>query len=244
MQIYYKGIKLHYEVVGEGSPILFLHGWGGRIESFAPIYQELKKTHKCILIDFIGFGDSGIANVVFTLDDYVDSVKLLLRHIKIESCDLIAHSFGGRVALKLMAGEKDLITRAILVAPAGIRPKRDYKYHFKVWKYKAKKKLFKVGIISEKSLHKDGSRDYRELTPLMKGTFVNIVNDDLTDISNEVSSDVLLIYGEGDESVPRSMVEELKNNIKGSEYITLGGGHFCYLVEAGAFCKIAQSFFS
>lgn len=244
MQIYYKGIKLHYEILGEGSPILFLHGWGGRIESFAPIYQELKKTHKCILVDFIGFGDSGIANVVCTLDDYIESVQLLLRHLKIGACDLICHSFGGRVALKLMAIDPNLVARAILVAPAGIKPKHSIKIHFKSWKHKLKKKLYKLGVISEKSLYKDGSRDYRELTPIMKGTFINIVNYDLSKYFELITSEVLLIYGEGDESVPRYMIEELKNNIKGSEYITLGGGHFCYLVESQAFCKIANSFFS
>lgn len=244
MQIYYKGIKLHFEVLGEGSPILFLHGWGGKIQSFMPIYEQMQKSHMCVLIDFIGFGESGIANVPYTLDDYIESVKLLLRHLKIEKCDLIAHSFGGRVALKMMATEKDLVNRAILVAPAGVRPRRDFKYHFKVWKHKLKKKLVKVGFLNEKSLLKDGSRDFRELTPIMKSTFINIVNYDLSEYLSKISSDVLLVYGERDESVPLYMIEELKNNIRGSEYITLSGGHFCYLIESDAFCKIASSFFS
>ena len=243
MYIYYKGIKQHFKVVGEGSPVLFLHGWGGCIDSFKPIYNAVSKTHKCILVDFIGFGESGIANVPYNLDDYVSCVVQVLEFLKIPEVDIVSHSFGGRVSLKLMAENKELVRKAILVAPAGIKPKRGINYYGKVAKYKCQKLLHKLHLIKGSFLESSGSNDYRELNDVAKATFINIVNENLVGILPQITSEVLLIYGEGDTAVPLEMIEKLKQGIVGSEYITLKGGHFCYLVEMATFVKVIQSFF-
>ena len=243
MYIYYKGIKQHFQVVGEGAPVLFLHGWGGCIDSFKPIFNAMSKTHQCILVDFIGFGESGISNIPYTLDDYVASVLEILKFLKISEVDIISHSFGGRVSLKLMAENEGLVQRAILVAPAGIKPKRKPEYYIKIAKYKFQKLLHKMHLIKDSFLEQSGSSDYRELNDTAKATFINIVNENLIGILPNITSEVLLIYGDGDTAVPLDMILKLKQGIVGSEYITLKGGHFCYLVEMATFVQIAQSFF-
>ncbi len=234
---------MHYQVVGEGSPILFLHGFGGRMESFLPNFNALASNHKCILVDFIGFGESAEPNVPYTLYDYASSVELLLKDLDIKETNVIAHSFGCRVAFLLMA-ETSLIKKCVLACPAGVKPRRNIKYFSKVALYKIKKKLFKWGVLSNNFMSRCGSRDYRSLSPVMKSTFVNIVNFDVSPLLSKIQNEILLVYGEGDRDIPLYMIKKLHKNLVNSQYITLTGGHFCYLVEANNFNAIASSFLS
>lgn len=241
MLINYLGNNLNVEIVGQGKPILFLHGWGGSTLSFSQTIKFLKKSYKCISIDFSGFGLSDEPNEIFDISDYAKEVIHIIKSLEINSCDIISHSFGGRVALYLLAEYGKYFRKAILVAPAGIRPKRNIKYYIKIYTYKIKKKFAR----SKKSLEKlqnCGSNDYRNLSPKMKEVFKKVVNFDMSEISKKIENNVLLIYGEGDSAVTFPMIKTLHKNITNSKILILDGGHFCYISENYTFCKIVKTF--
>lgn len=244
MEIFYKGIRLNYEIYGEGKTVLFLHGWGGEINSFLPILQELKSKYRCVAVDFLGFGKSDYPNVPFSVSDYKDSVVYLLDYLKLRKIDIIAHSFGGRVAFKLMSENPNYVKSAILIAPAGIRGRRRLLVSIKIAIHKIKKLLHKFGAISSDSLEKDGSEDYKGLIPVMKKTFINVVNEDLSKDIKKIRLPVLLVHGINDTAVPLYMIKKIKRLIPTSDYISLFGGHFCYISDSYRFNKIAISFLS
>ena len=52
------GLRLRVLIRGEGLPVLFLHGFGGRIESFLPVIEDLARDYQVIALDLPGFGMS------------------------------------------------------------------------------------------------------------------------------------------------------------------------------------------
>ena len=53
------GVQMYYEIHGEaGRPLLLLHGWGGKCESWLPVTRDFQDTHKIYVIDFPGHGRS------------------------------------------------------------------------------------------------------------------------------------------------------------------------------------------
>ena len=54
----YNGLKIYYETIGIGDPVVFLHGWGCSLDVFKVVAKEISKKYCVYLIDFPGFGKS------------------------------------------------------------------------------------------------------------------------------------------------------------------------------------------
>ena len=79
--------------------MVFLHGWGGSWQSWAPIVERLKKNFTVYALDLPGFGLSALPKP-FSLDDYVAELVKFFEKQKIKKPVLIGHSFGGQIAAK------------------------------------------------------------------------------------------------------------------------------------------------
>lgn len=230
----YKAINIYYEIVGNGTiPIVFLHGWGGSTESFKFLCNRLTFNYKALFIDFPPFGKSEEPLCEFTIFDYAEITKLIIKECGMEKPILVGHSFGGRVAL-ILAGEKEA-SKVLLTSSAGMKVKHGIPYYFKVYRHKILKKF---GIKSN-----GGSSDYKNLSQNMRKTFVNIVNTYLEKYAINISVPTLLVWGGKDKDTPMYMAKKLKKLIKGSELIVYkNAGHFCYIENARAFSLILNSF--
>ena len=104
------GAEVYYEQQGDlGPKLLLLHGWGCSTALFAPITQELAKDYQVTVIDFPGHGQSGRPPEPWGVGDYAACVAELMNALGLAPCDIIAHSFGGRVALYLAANRPELV---------------------------------------------------------------------------------------------------------------------------------------
>lgn len=114
------GIRLAYADVGQGFPLLFLHGLG----SYGPAWQKnisyLNTRFRCLAPDLPGFGKSGKEGVTPGMGYYADVVREFLDLLKIEHCYLIGHSMGGQVALHTALRYPERIKKLSLMAPAGL----------------------------------------------------------------------------------------------------------------------------
>ncbi len=253
MQEIINGLKISYKTAGEGAPVLFLHGWGGCADSFAPVFNELSRSRKVYAIDFPGFGESDQPESAYHVDEYMEITAEFMRRMGIEGCDVICHSFGGRVTILLAATYPDMINRAVLTDAAGLIPKRTLKYYIKVYRYKLAKKLIKVrpvkgflkvlGVDLEKKVSSAGSEDYRKLSGIMRQTFVNVVNQDLRPYLKDIKASCLLIYGENDKDTPVYFGEIMEKEIKDAGLVVLkDAGHFSYLDQYPRYMSIVKSF--
>ena len=205
-----------------------------------------ESEYSLVFLDFDGFGKTSEPKSPFSVFDYVQKLKNLLDEFDdIEELVFIAHSFGGRVAIKfLFFYQSDYKKVSLcLVDSAGIKPRRNLIYWFNVFRYKKlKNKKNKTSKDLEK-LNSFGSSDYRQLSNVMKQTFVNVVNEDLSRFAKFIRCRTIIIWGEKDSETKPYMAKKLNRLIKGSNLIFLKNtGHFSFIENKQEFIIILDSF--
>ncbi len=223
---------------GRGKDLIFLHGYLSSKESFYPQIEYFSKFFRVTAFDFPGFGEAEPLKTAFSVGDYADWTEHFLKEMKIEKPLVIAHSFGGRVAVKCLS-RGDLFERAVLCGCAGIIPKRGFRYKMRVGTYSFVKK-----IAPRYAEQKFGSAEYRSLPPVMKESYKKIVNEDLRKDAEKIRVPVLFINGEKDTETPLSSIRVYEKAIADSRVKVLrSAGHFAHLDNPLAFNLAAEEFF-
>ncbi len=249
------GCEWHYEIKdgSDREAVLFLHGWGCTGDIFAPVMNGLKQ-YTLITLDFPGHGASQHPPVPWGVSDYAQGVLELLDSLGIKKCSVIAHSFGGRVALWIAAHHPERIRKMILCGSAGLRSKPDPAQQKKAAGYQRKKQLVqRLGRVpglsgaAEKLMdalrNRYGSADYKALSPDMRETFVRIISEDLAPLLPDIKAPTLLIWGENDTETPLWMGRQMEKEIPDAGLVVFeGADHFAFLNQCGRFLTIAGVF--
>ncbi|MFR3686721.1 MAG: alpha/beta fold hydrolase, partial [Enterococcus sp.] len=106
----YKGKNIFYETIGEGKPLVFLHGNTSSSKLFKPMLP-LYKDFQVILIDFLGYGQSDRLDK-FPTELWKDEARqtiALLEHLNISDANLVGTSGGAWVAINAAFLRPDLI---------------------------------------------------------------------------------------------------------------------------------------
>ena len=250
------GVQMYYEVHGEaGRPLLLLHGWGGKCESFLPVTRDFQDTHRIYVVDFPGHGRSSEPPEPWSATEYAEMIALFIEHIGIAGCDVIAHSHGGRVTLALASARPELVGKLVLTGCAGLPPRYTAQQNKKSGRYQRLKKLVNAPVVKavfgekqiavwqEALIQKYGSSDYKALTPSMRATFNRVLRQDMTECLPKIRSSTLLIWGEDDTATPLWMGQEMERMIPDAGLVTLKKcGHFAYLDKYPEFKAIVRSF--
>lgn len=104
---------INYIDVGNGIPLILIHGLGQKKESWTPQF-ELANTYRLIAVDLRGHGESVYLRDNITLEQMALDIIELLEHLHIKSAYLIGLSLGGLVAQELYRQREDLVTGLIL----------------------------------------------------------------------------------------------------------------------------------
>lgn len=219
------GLEVNFKIGGEREPLLILHGWGGSSDSWIRVQEILaNKGYKVICPDFPGFGKSKTPISPWNVDNYVDWLKDFINLLNLENFFLLAHSFGGRVAIRFATLYPEKIKSLILCASAGIKPKpRPHQKIFRV--------LAKIGnaLFSRKPFirFQNGARnyfymllrqrDYLRADGTMKKTIKKVLGEDLLSDLPKIKTKTLIIWGQDDKMVPLKYAYIFKEKIKNSE---------------------------
>ncbi|QYZ67903.1 MAG: hypothetical protein OI74_16625 [Gammaproteobacteria bacterium (ex Lamellibrachia satsuma)] len=238
-----RNIRLHYDVMGSGSRVLILHGWGSDLGSFAAVRQHLAKKYCVYALDLPGFGESQEPESPWGTTEYAALVESFISEMGIENPAIIGHSFGGRLAIRLAA--KMSVRKLILVDSAGVKPRRSLNYFLKVYSYKLMKNVLGrlYPPLLEKMRGRAGSEDYRNASPVMRLTLIKVVNEDLTPLLSGIKAPTLLVWGESDLDTPLYQAKVMEAQIPDCGLALIkGAGHFSYLERPGEFQIIVDYF--
>ena len=118
------GLKLYYEIHGEGHPLLLLHGSFGVVSGWGGILTELSKKHRVIAVELQGHGHTADIDRPLSFENMADDCAALLDHLKIKKADVFGYSMGGGVAFALAIKHPELVERLITLG-AGTRATKE-----------------------------------------------------------------------------------------------------------------------
>jgi pimeloyl-ACP methyl ester carboxylesterase len=114
------GLKMYYQVQGQGRPLVLLHGGFMNIEALGPILPALAESRpegrRVIAVDLEGHGRTVDLDRPLSLDQMAADVAGLLKQLGIDQADVFGFSMGGGVALRLAAEHPELVRKLVVVS--------------------------------------------------------------------------------------------------------------------------------
>ena len=105
-------------VVGEGQPVLLLHGLGANKLSWLPLIGPLAERYRVIALDLPGYGESSKRRGDHTPAYFAAVVRRFLDELELDRVVLAGNSMGGRIALEVSATVPDRVSALVLLGPA------------------------------------------------------------------------------------------------------------------------------
>lgn len=237
MQVKINNWNINYEVMGEGNPVILLHGWLANLETMKPLANNLSQNFKVYLVDIVGFGKSDLPEKPLNTNDFGDFLKQFVDELKIENPILIGHSNGGRMIINSVGRKIVKPRKVILIDSAGIKPKRKLSYYIKIAFYKTGKFFLnllpntkKIKEFKEKLYNSVGSSDYKASAAVLKETMKIILNEDQSKYLPEINVPTLLFWGSLDKDTPISDAKKMEKLIPNCGLIEYPNStHFSYL---------------
>ncbi len=188
--------------------------------------------------DLMGFGTNQDMPYPYSLDDYIDSVNKYIEQNGIENPFIVAHSFGGRIAIKGIATNKIKCQKLVLTGSAGLKPKWTLKKGIKKTCFRLLKRF-----VNKQKLTRFYSKDFLSLNETMRRSFIKIVNEHLDGYLSKIDVQTLIINGSRDKETPLYMAKKLNKSIKNSTLKVFDGcGHFCFLDKPNKFNMEVREF--
>jgi pimeloyl-ACP methyl ester carboxylesterase len=118
------GDVVHYEVLGRGRPLIFVHGWLGSWRYWVPTLQALSGEYRAYALDLWGFGDSAKRTSGYGLDAQAGLLRVFMDRLAVAKAALVGHGLGALVVAEFCRRYPELADRAVLtslpIAPAAL----------------------------------------------------------------------------------------------------------------------------
>ena len=111
------GIKVYYEVYGEGKPLVLLHGAFYTIDmNWGQLIPELSKTRKVIAIEMQGHGHTPYSDRELSITTLASDVERVMDYLKIDSADVAGFSMGGSVAYQFAVQSPKRLRKLVIIS--------------------------------------------------------------------------------------------------------------------------------
>jgi pimeloyl-ACP methyl ester carboxylesterase len=106
---------VHYEVLGRGRPVIFLHGWVGSWKYWIASMQVTSTSYRAYALDLWGFGDTAHNELKYSLDEQARLLEAFLNELGIGKIALVGHGLGALVGMKFAARFPQSVDRLMAV---------------------------------------------------------------------------------------------------------------------------------
>ena len=252
------GIRLYYELTGQGNPLLLISGTGGDLRNPSPHLSALEKF-QLLRYDQRGLGQTDKPDTPYSMEIYADDAASLLTHLNIKKANVIGISFGGMVAQHLSIRHPELVDKLILActSPGG----QNYSsYDLRSINGSKTEKIEKWMTILDSRYEKN-----LDELPIIKATkevllagapiFPNLTHNGLShqlearaqhDCLNDlecVNHKTLIVGGTYDLIAPKANLVKLHETIRNSRLEFFEGGHL-FLIQDDRAWPVITSFLS
>jgi pimeloyl-ACP methyl ester carboxylesterase len=221
------GLCVTYYVIGQGKPLLFLHGGRVRALTFKKTLEELSKDYMVIAPDIPGYGDSSTPDKVWSYEDYGKYFNTFLKELNLKNVTVVGYSMGGGIALNL-AGHSSLVKRLVLVdsAGTGLKPKSkhllgDIRRLFFYVSHPQYLAILATLLRSYLQFTRKHSHDRQHINKIRK----HCSQKDYEQVIKNIKVPTKVLWAEGDKDIPIAQSKKLLRLIEGSSITTVKGNH-------------------
>lgn len=233
-----KDSRIHYEALGRGKPVVFLHGWVGSWRYWIPAMQAASNSFRAYAVDLYGFGETSREPLAYTLERQADLVQNFLAQLGIGRVAIIAHGLGALVSFVFTLRRKDCVDRILAVnCPL------DYSaVNRRVHKANT---LELTGWLSSRS---PGSADFLVDAPKadQEAVHTSMIGLQSNSLFNEVKDagvPILFLYGAKDPAIQTpNLAVEANQAVPMHQIIMDSSGHFPMIDEPAQFNRLMASF--
>ena len=250
-------VRLAYDDVGAGPPIVFLHAFPLDRSMWAPQVGALIRRGRCIAPDMRGLGGSA-PGPPYSMDQYADDVAELLAALGVETAVVVGLSMGGYVAMALWRRHRSLI-RALVLADtrSGADSEEGREKRVRLIEVARSRGSASVAEMQIASMIGETTRRRRpDVVESVRGMMAaapveGIVGaleammgrPDSTPTLDTIDVPTLIIVGDEDTLTPPSEAEAMQARIRGSRLeVVRQAGHICNLERPAAFNHLLIEF--
>ena len=216
------GLKMYYEIYGEGKPLVLIHGGGSTIQTtFGRVIPMLAKHRQLIAVELQAHGRTGDRDSELSFKQDADDVAVLLKNLNIFKADIFGFSNGGTTALQIAVRHPELVDK--LVAASALCKRNGVPPQF--WGFMEQARL--------ENMPERLKEGYKKVASDTSGLQVMHDKDakrmvDFKDIPDEkiksIKAPTLIIIGDKDVITPEHAIE-MHRLIANSELAIIPGGH-------------------
>ncbi len=236
------GYSLHYRVMGVGSPLVLIHGFGVSGHVWHRLLPYLTQHHQVFVIDLPGYGRSTYrgTRAPWRLREMAPLLVAWLRHMRLADIHLVGHSMGGAIAIQLAAHAPELVKSLTLVDAAGM----PFRSTFPA-----------LALRSVHSFSQRGNGGYPlpllrdilrpRLRLFLRGALQMTTSDFRTELVTLAShvKPTLLLWGEQDVLVPLALGRELHHALPHATFVVIpSSGHRPMLAQPALMSGIVLAF--
>lgn len=232
------GQIVHYEVLGRGKPIVFLHGWIGSWRYWIPTMQAISIQYRAYALDFWGYGDSSKKQERYELQSQVELLRQFLDYLGIAKIGLVGHGLGAVIGLSFAKRYPQYTDRMLLTC----LPLGPYSLNPRFWSSP-------VAELTEwlmgRSLNTEAARtDAVKADTQALLTSLNALKDfDTYELSRKLMIPSLLVYSQNDPAITPPTTEVLDGLPEQSHSVFFEqSGHFPMLDETSKYNRLLSDF--
>jgi pimeloyl-ACP methyl ester carboxylesterase len=114
------GVDLHWVELGEGPPVVLLHGLGDSHRTWSHVAPSLARSCRVLVPDLLGHGLSGRPDASYSLEWHARIIGAWLDELGLASVDIVGHSYGGGIAQWMLIDQAHRVRKLALVAAGGL----------------------------------------------------------------------------------------------------------------------------
>ena len=222
------GLKMYYEIYGEGKPLVLIHGGGSTIQTtFGRVIPMLARHRKLIAVELQAHGRTSDRDSEVSFEQDADDVAALLKNLNIPKADFLGFSNGGTTALQIAIRHPELVDK--LIAASALCKRNGVPSQF--WDFMKQARLENMPE-QLKEAYKKVASDTSGLQVMHDKDAKRMV--DFKDIPDEKITSIkvptLIIIGDKDVITPEHAIE-MHRLIANSELAIIPGGHGEYIGE-------------
>lgn len=229
---------VHYEVLGRGPGVIFIHGWVGSWRYWIPSMQSVSSRYRAYAVDLWGYGDSGKQFKSYGLDGQVDLLASFIKHLGVAKIALVGHALGGTVAVRFATRFPEIAARVMAI-------------NTPLWQDVVDARITASSVpdlLNWLSAHEIGDNSIESESnkidpPAIPGVVPRL---DLRQEVLDIETPCLLVHSENDPSAFEPQIMWMENNINGAtalHYMTFEQvKHFPMLEDSSKFNRLMVDF--